>query len=161
MLIPSLPVNILTGAASQFIGAVGSRAASALGGFESKLNSNLSSGLDSSLGSSLDSGNIAGAQSFLSTLQQKLSQTGSSPAISNGIAQIGSDLKSGNIAAAKTDFASLRQTLEQLGQTQGATGAGDAASTSMAAMNLLQQSAYSAAINLSMPAGASSLSVNM
>lgn len=144
MLIPSLPMNFLSGAASQILSGAASRATTTAKGFESDL----------------DSGNIAGAQSFLSTLQQKLSQTGSSSAVSSGIAQVGSDLKSGNTAAAKLDFSNLRQSLEQLGQTQNSTGAGDASSASLAAMNALQQSAYSAAINLSMPSGASSLSVN-
>jgi hypothetical protein len=145
MLIPSLPMNILTGAASQFLSGAASHASFSAKSFESNL----------------DSGNIAGAQSFLSTLQQTLSQTGSNSAVSSGIAQVGSDLKSGNVAAAKLDFGNLRQSLEQLGQTQNSSGAGDTANASLAAMNALRQGAYSAAINLSMPASTSSLSVSL
>ena len=144
MLIPSLPLDFLTGAASQVLTGAASRASSAVKSFESDL----------------DSGNVAGAQSFLSTLQQKFSQTGAASTVSSGINQIGNDLKSGNLAAAKSDFAQLKQSLMQAGQAQSGAGAGDAASSSLAAMNALQQGAYSAAINLSMPASSSSLSVN-
>jgi len=144
MLIPSLPLDFLSGAASQVLTGAASRAASSTKSFESNL----------------DSGNIAGAQSFLSTLQQKLSQTGASSTVSAGVAQVSSDLKSGNVAAAKSDFAQLKQSLLQAWKTQSGAGAGNAASASQAATNALQQGAYSAAINLSMPSSASSLSVN-
>jgi len=144
MLLPSLPINFLTDQAAQVLSAATSRASSAAKSFESDL----------------DSGNIAGAQSFLSTLQQKLSETGANSAVSSGIAQIGNDLKSGNLAAARLDFADLKQSIASAKQTPNPTATGDAAGASLAALNLLQQSAYSAAIGLSMPAGSSSLSVN-
>jgi hypothetical protein len=146
MLIPSLPINFLSDAASQILSGAASRASSTVKGFESDL----------------DSGNIAGAQSFLSTLQQKLSPTGADSAVSAGIAQVGNDLKSGNLAAAKLDFTNLQQSIAQSKQTQNTASAGDAAgAASLAALNALRQGAYSAAINLSMPASTSSLSVSL
>lgn len=151
MHIPSLGPNVFTtaaSAASQLLSGAASRASSAVKSFESDL----------------DSGDVSGAQSFLSTLQQKISlagQNSGSGAISSQLSQIGSDLKTGNLAAAKTDYAQLRQSLSSLTQDQGTTGAGTASSSALAAYTALQQqSAYSSALNLSMPASMPSLSVS-
>lgn len=151
MHIPSLGSNVFTtaaSAASQLVSGAASRASSAVKSFESDL----------------DSGNITGAQSFLSTLQQKISLAGQNAgtgALSSQISQIGSDLKSGNLAAAKSDTTQLQQSLSFLTQGQGTTGAGTASGAELAAYNALQQqSAYSSALNLSMPASTPSLSVS-
>lgn len=151
MHIPSLPANVFTSAASaasQVLTGAANRASSAAKSFESDL----------------DSGNITGAQSFLSTLQQKISlagQNSGNTAISSQFGQIGNDLKSGNLAAAKTDYTQLKQSLSALQQEQGTTGAGADSSSALAAYSALQQqSAYSSALNLSMPASMPSLSVS-
>jgi len=151
MHIPSLGPNVFTtaaSAASQLVSGTASRASSAVKSFESDL----------------DSGDISGAQSFLSTLQQKISlagQNSGSSAISSQLGQIGNDLKSGNLTAAKSDYAQLRQSLSSVTQDQGATGTGAASNAALAAYSALQQqSAYSSALNLSMPASMPSLSVS-
>lgn len=153
MHIPSLGPNVFTtaaSAASQLISGAAGRASSAVKSFESDL----------------DSGNTTGAQSFLSTLQQKISLAGQNSSLSSQLSQIGSDLKSGNVTAAKTDYAQLRQSLSSLSPSslshdQSATGAGTASNAALAAYTALQQqSAYSSALNLSMPASMPSLSVS-
>jgi hypothetical protein len=157
MHIPSLPANVFANAASaasQVLTGAANRASSTVKSFESDL----------------DSGNITGAQSFLSTLQQKISLSGQnsgSTAISSQfgsqLGQISNDLKSGNLAAAKTDYSQLQQSLSTLKQDLGTTGTGtgDGSSAALAAYNALQQqSAYSSALNLSMPASMPSLSVS-
>jgi hypothetical protein len=142
MLIPSLPASVFTGAASQLLGGLAGHGASGAKG----------------LGADLDSGNIAGAQSFLSTLQQKLAPAGQGNALSTQITQLSNDLKSGNLSAAQTDYTALKQSLDQARNAQQGTSSGSDASG--AASNLLEQSAYSAALNLSLPASAPSLSMN-
>lgn len=148
MHMPSLGPNVFTtaaSAASQLVSGAASRASSAL----------------KSVGSDLDSGNVTGAQSFLSTLQQKISQAGQSTSLSSQFSLIGNDLTSGNLTAAKSDFSQLQQSLSSLSQDQSTSGAGTASSAALAAYNALQQqSAYSSALNLSMPASMPSLSVS-
>jgi hypothetical protein len=168
MLIPSLPVNVLTNVASQALTGSASRASSAAKGFESDL----------------ASGNISGAQSFLSTLQTKLSSGNSGAAgsaISAQVTQVSNDLKAGNLNAAQADFSQLKLAMTQ--QKNGLTappssngtrlrevlaqtiaGSGDASGPSLAALesyNSLQQSAFAGAVNLSMPANVPSFSANL
>jgi hypothetical protein len=141
MLIPSLPASMFTGAASQLLGGLTGHGASGAKG----------------AGADLDSGSIAGAQSFLSTLQQKLAPAGQGNALSAQISQLSSDLKSGNLSGAQTDYTALKQSLNQAVNTQGANSGSDASGS---ALNMLEQSAYSAALNLSLPASAPTLSMN-
>jgi hypothetical protein len=147
MHIPSLPANVFTSAASQALTQAASTAASTVKNFASNL----------------DSSNIGTPQSFLSTLQQKISvagQNSGSTSLSQQVAQLNGDLKSGNLSAAKTDYSQLEQSLSAL-KDQSTTGAGAASSAAMAAYSALQQqSAYSSALNLSMPASMPSLSVS-
>jgi hypothetical protein len=147
MHIPSLPANVFTSAASQVLTGAASRAFSAVKNFTS----------------GLDSGDAGTPQSFLSTLQQKISVAGQNNAsnpLSQQFTQLNSDLKSGNLAAAKTDYSQLQQSLSAL-KDQSTTGAGGASSAAMAAYSALQQqSAYSSALNLSMPSSMPSLSVS-
>ena len=166
MHIPSLPANVLTSTVSQALAGFTNRAQSASGA--------------NSFESDLSSGNISGAQSFLSALQQKLSLEGSGAAgtaISTQITQLSNDLKSGNLTAAQTDFSSLKQTLayqkhaaagaassSNSSAAQGSASSASASASEMAALagyNALQQGAYAGAINLSMPANIPSLSVDM
>jgi len=159
--IPSInPANLV----SQAVNSLANRVSSAAGNFESDL----------------QSGNIAGAQSFLTALEQKLAAPGSkipgSP-IASQLSQISSDLKSGDLNAAQTDFSSLRTGLSHLrtgsgwpasGSTPTPAGTSSASSDlapdpSLAALlsyNSLQQNAFNGALNLSMPATFPSLSVN-
>jgi hypothetical protein len=130
--------------------------------------------------SDLDSGNIAGAQSFLSALQQKLpvgNSGGTASAVSSQITQVSNDLKSGNLTAARSDFSQLKLTLAQhkpgsaapasnsgSSATQTSAASGNALDSSLAALasyNALQQGAFTGAVNLSMPASIPSLSINM
>jgi hypothetical protein len=147
MRIPSLPANVFTSAASQALTQAASTAASTVKNFASNL----------------DSSNIGTPQSFLSTLQQKISvagQNSGSTSLSQQVAKLNGDLKSGNLSAAKTDYSQLEQSLSAL-KDQSTTGAGAASSAAMAAYSALQQqSAYSSALNLSMPASMPSLSVS-
>jgi hypothetical protein len=152
MHIPSFPANVLTSAASQVLTGAANRASSAV----------------KNLASDLGSSSASGPQSFLSTLQQKLSPGSPSAAgsvLSAQIGQLSNDLKSGNVTAAKADYTQLQKVVSQLKAAQTSTtgsqaGGGDDSSASLAAMNLLQQSAYSSALNLSMPASIPSLSVS-
>jgi hypothetical protein len=154
MHIPSLPANVFTSAASQALSGLASRAPSGPNTFESDLNS----------------GNFAGAQSFLSTLQQKLSlgsAGGTGTAVSAQIAQVSNDLTAGNLTAARTDYSHLKSALAQQhhGQTSGSTAqtasAAGSSLASLASYNALQQGAFNSAVNLTMPGNSPSLSVNM
>ena len=146
MHIPSLPGNLFTGAASQVLSGAASRASSAVKSFASDL----------------DSGNnTSGAQSFASTLGQ-VSAGGNS--LSTQVTQLGSDLKSGNLGAAQSDFTDLRRTFAHLKADSGAQESdaqNNAHIAAIAAYSALQQSAYSSALNLSMPGGASSFSASL
>ena len=100
------------------------------------------------LGSDLESGNLAGAQSLFSTMQQNMPQsTSASSQSSNPIAkafqQLSQDLKSGNLSAAQQDYSTIQQDFQsQSAQSQvargghhhrhvsGDTGDGTASSTS-------------------------------
>jgi hypothetical protein len=72
----------------------------------------------SALGSALSSGNLSGAKSALSTLQQLLgsSATGSSQGFSNpmqaALTQLSQSLNSGNISAAQSTFNQIQQTMQ-------------------------------------------------
>lgn len=152
MHIPSFPANVLTSAASQLLTGAASRASSAV----------------KNLASDLGSSSTSGTQPFLSTLQQQLSPgstTAAGSALSAQITQVYNDLKSGNLTGAKADYSQLQKIVSQLKAAQTSTtgsqaSGGDDSSASLAAMNLLQQSAYSSALNLSMPASIPSLSVS-
>jgi hypothetical protein len=155
MHIPSLPANIFTAAASQALSGLASRATSGPKTFEADL----------------DSGNIAGAQSFLSTLQQKLSLGavgGTGTAISAQIAQVSNDLTAGNLTAARSDYSHVQSALAQQHHAQASsnstTQAASAAGSSLAALasyNASQEGAFNSAVNLSMPGNSPSLSINM
>ena len=126
--------------------------------------------------SDLQSGNITGAQSFLSALQQKLS-AGTSGAAGTGLApqfaQVSQDLTAGDLAGADSDFSQLESVFSQLkhgGQTPSlglqlenniaSRMTGDPSLGGLSGDYLLQQSAYNNALNLSVPASVPSLSVN-
>ncbi len=73
------------------------------------------------LGQDLMSGNLSGAQSDFATLQQALSQSGtSSPSASTSASspvaqafqQLSTDLTSGNLSAAQKDYSAIQQNLE-------------------------------------------------
>jgi hypothetical protein len=157
MHIPSLPMNVFTNAVSQALSSPASRATSGEKSFESDL----------------VSGNISGAQSFLSTLQTKLSLGSSGAAgsaISAQIAKVGNDLKLGNLTAAQADFSHLKLAVSNsaglaasnLNQSIDAAGsASDSSLAALASYNSLQQSAFAGAVNLSMPGNVPSLSVNL
>jgi hypothetical protein len=157
--IPS--IGPLSSVASQAITSLANRASTAATNFETDL----------------QSGNIAGAQSFLGALQQKLSSqsTGAAgSAISAQITKVSNDLKSGDLSAAQTDFASLRLNFphQQRGANWPASGngaapascaSGAAADPTQAALqsyNVMQQMAFNSALNLSLPEAAPSLSIN-
>jgi hypothetical protein len=127
--------------------------------------------------SDLQSGNIAGAQSFLSALEQKLSAGNAGNGLAPQFAQVSDDLKTGDLAGAQSDFSQLELTLSQ--RKQGATGptpasgtqlqnnvapaqgmSGDPSLTALAPNYLLQQSAYNSALNLSVPASLPGFSAN-
>ena len=60
----------------------------------------------------------SGAQSAFSALQQKLSNSGSTPtsgvtSLPAQLAQVGQDLKSGNLSSAQADFSAFKMTLAQ------------------------------------------------
>lgn len=108
------------------------------------------------------------ARSFASDLQQAQSGSG---AISSSLTQLGSDLQSGSLSAAQADYASLQQAIAlkkaaaSAGSHSSAQGTGSSSSDSVLAAlqnsGVLQQSAYNSALNLSMPAAASSISLNI
>ncbi|MBB6144986.1 hypothetical protein HNQ77_002942 [Silvibacterium bohemicum] len=97
---------------------------SSFGSHQTQKPSGTSSSKTESFESDLQSGNLSGAQSMFSILQQKLTAQGlnvSGSAVSSEMTQLGSDLKSGNITAAKGDYATLKQTLSHnngVSQTQ-------------------------------------------
>ncbi len=157
--IPSInPSNLV----SQAVTSLANRASSAVGNFESQL----------------QSGNIAGAQSFLTALEQKLAAPGSTGAtspIAAQITQISNDLKSGDVNSAETDFSSLRVSLSHLKGGSGwpaANGGGFASASGISGLSTdpslaalqpyssLEQSAFNSALNLSLPTSLPSLSVN-
>jgi hypothetical protein len=156
----SLPSSgMLTSAVSQ-----------AVQGFANRASSQLKTFTDD-----VEAGNVPAAQSFLSTLQQKVTaQNGfaTGNALSGQFAQVSSDLQSGNLTAAQSDFANLQLSLSHAKQsTKGATGSGSAGTAGsnfgnstiapeLYSSNALQQAAYNSALNLSMPASPPSLSVS-
>jgi hypothetical protein len=68
------------------------------------------------LGSDLSSGNLSGAQSDFSALQQLVpgiaSSAQSSSNISQAFSKLSSDLQSGNLSAAQQDYATLQQDMQ-------------------------------------------------
>ena len=150
--------SLVTSALSQTVAGFAGRASAELKGFDADL----------------DSGNLSGAQSFLSALQQKASAQGAAPAgssISSEFAQVRQDLHGNDLIAARSDFATLKSDLAQMhraGQTPGAasgqTSAGSSDSSSplsaLQSLNLMQQSAYNSALHLTLPSSVPSLSVN-
>jgi hypothetical protein len=156
----SLPSSsMLTSAVSQ-----------AVQGFANRASSQLKTFTDD-----VESSNVPAAQSFLSTLQQKVTSqygfaTGS--ALSSQFAQVKSDLQSGNLTGAQSDFSNLQASLSQAKQSTkrtatsgstGTTGSGSANNTvapELYSSNALQQAAYNSALNLSMPASVPTLSVS-
>lgn len=154
-----LPTNLFTSAVSQAVSGIAGRALTAAKSFESDL----------------QSGDIAGAQAFLSTLQQKLGSQGATATgstLASQIRQVSNDLTAGNLTAAESDFTSLKLGLSHLGrqgsgagsgqpQSTGAAGnAQNAALSALQSYSPLQQSAYNSALNLSLPAGLPTLSVS-
>lgn len=149
MHVSSLPANTLLHAASQ--------AATGLTGRASG---------PSSFESDLASGNVAGAQSFLSALQTKLSAGkpgAAGSAISSQIAQVSGDLSANNLTTARKDFSRLKQILGQQKQVLAQQNQEPSASSlsALSSYNALQQGAFSSAVNLSMPGSTPSLSINM
>lgn len=145
--------NLLTSALSQTVAGLAGHASAALKGFDADL----------------DSGNVSGAQSFLSALQQKVNARGQAPAggaISGEFAQVNQDLQSGDLVSARADFASLKSSLAHLNQPGSSTAAplssADPTSSlaSLQSLNLLQQSAYNSALHLTLPTSMPSLSVS-
>lgn len=156
--IPS--INSATNLVSQTLSGFANRASTAAQNFESDL----------------QSGNITGAQSFLSALQQKLS-VGSTGAPGTGLspqfAQVSQDLTTGDLAGADSDFSQLEAVFSQLkhGAQAPTSGprldnniasrmTGDPSLEGLSGNYLLQQSAYNNALNLSVPSSVPSLSVN-
>lgn len=156
----ALPASLLTSTLSQAVSGIAGQATSAAKSFESDL----------------QSGNITGAQAFLSTLRQQLVSQGATAAgsaITDQIQQVSNDLTAGNLTAAQSDFSGLKVDLRQLGHksattatgqgtTQQSLGSGSmsAALQQLSSYSPLQQSAYNTALNLSLPASLPSLSVN-
>lgn len=155
--------NPLTNVVSQAVTGIANRASSAVKGFESDL----------------QSGNLSGAPSFLSALQQGLTTQGPNSAearISSQISQVSSDLQSGNLTAAQADFSNLQLTLAQTRHTPNnpsnprtavttpaPVSSSSSANASLAALesyNSLDQNAFNTALNLSLPASVPSLSIN-
>ncbi len=144
--------NLLTSALSQTVAGFAGHASAALKGFDSDL----------------DSGNLSGAQSFLSALQQKVNARGQAPAggaISGEFAQVNQDLQSGDLVSAHADFASLKSSLAHLNQPGSSTAPPSSADpgsslASLQSLNLLQQSAYNSALHLTLPTSMPSLSVS-
>lgn len=156
MHIPSLPLNIIPNAAIQTVSSLVNRASSGVKGFESDL----------------DSGNLTGAQSFLSTLEQKLSlggANGASSAFSSQIAQVSNDLQSGDLIAAHADFATLKMALAQRqnetsnsgNSAQNQTASAQGSLAALALSSTLQQNAFAGAVNLSAPGNVPSFSISM
>ena len=85
----------------------------------SQKTSNAGASIANAFESDLQTGNVSGAQSIFSALQQKLSAQGltaaGSPAAAQ-ISQLGQDLKSSNLVAAQSDFSNLQQTLSHVSQ---------------------------------------------
>ncbi|MGA7342248.1 MAG: hypothetical protein WBE72_06345 [Terracidiphilus sp.] len=167
MHLSGLPTNGFTNVLSQLPAGLVGRASTAAKSFESEL----------------ESGNVSGAQSFLSTLQTKLSAGSSSAApsaISSQIAQLDNDLKCGNLAAAQSDDSTLELALSKLKQgrtppiehkanqqnpppSQGIVNPGNSPGSALAALesyNPIQQSAFTGAVNLSLPVNLPSFSVS-
>lgn len=165
MFIPGLPLNIIPNVAAQAVSGLINRASSGAKGFESDL----------------DSGNLTGAQSFLTALQQKLSTGnagGSGSALSAEIAQVKNDLDSGDLIAAHADFATLKMALVQrqhqsahtasncgnqplTGPTQNQIGLAQGSPAALVLSNTLMQKAFASAVNLSVPSSVPSLSISM
>ncbi len=155
MLAAALPTsNFLASALSQTVAGFAGHASAALKGFDADL----------------DSGDVSGAQTFLSALQQKVNARGEAPAggaISGQFAQVNQDLQSGDLVTARADFSNLRSSLGHLHPPErGAlaeTPSSAAPSSSLAtlqSLNLLQQSAYNSALHLTLPPSSPSLSVS-
>jgi hypothetical protein len=153
-------MNLLASTVTQGLTGAANRASSSAKSFESDLNA----------------GNISGAQSFLSALQQELSTGNTGSAVSAQFAQVGNDLKSGDLTAARTDFSHLKLTISaqaHASAAQASASGNDLARTStpsndvlnpqlaaFASYNALQRSAFSGAVDLSSPASIPSFSVN-
>jgi hypothetical protein len=131
-------------------------------------------------GSDLESGNVAGARSFLATLEQEFS-TGNSGTKSNPLssqfAQVSNDLSTGDLSRAQSDFSQLEMAISNFKHDSGgltssfgpqtkynASAAPSApGNSSLSALNpsyLMQQSAYNSALNLSVPATVPSFTAN-
>lgn len=153
--------NLFTQAVSQIANGFASRASSQVKSFESDL----------------QSGDMNGAQSFLTALRQKLGTTVSTPAgaaTSAQITQVSNDLTAGNLTAAQTDFSSLQLSLSQAkhrpsqtsgpaqasGLPQATPASSQSALAALQSPEILQQSAFNSALSLSMPPSLPSLSVN-
>ncbi|HTV16361.1 MAG TPA: hypothetical protein VME68_16705 [Acidobacteriaceae bacterium] len=153
----SLPsAGSLSNLASQAITGFASRAATAAKNFESDL----------------QSGNIAGAQSFLSALEQKLSPGNTGSSLSSQFSQVSSDLAAGNLSGAQSDFSQLEQMISgvkpgtvSLLSSSSASAAGGSSPTNPQSTladsgYLLQQNAYNSALNLSLPMNVPTFSAN-
>lgn len=159
--------NLFTQAVSQIANGLANRASSQVKSFESDL----------------QSGDMNGAQSFLTSLRQKLGTAVSTPAgaaTSAQITQVSNDLTAGNLTAAQSDFSNLQLGLSAAKHRPGqpenrgsanppAAISGTASSPSTASQSalaalqspsVLQQEAFNSALNLSLPASLPSLSVN-
>lgn len=156
MLFPGLSANLFASVLPQALTRSAMHAASSPATFE-----------PANFESDLQSRNISGAESFLSTLQQELTSTGSAATgASAQIQQVSTDLSSGDLNAAQADFSHLKLILgQQHATTASATHtpshlnqllAGCGNSAAFASYNALQQDDA----NRPASGGASSLSLN-
>jgi len=152
--------NLFSSAVEQAVSGFASRASAAIKGFESDV----------------QAGNGAGAQSFLSALQQKVTAQGApaSGTVSAQFSQVSNDLQAGNLLAAQADFSTLATSLSQLkhrsaqpsasaNNSQPSTpnsGDGNSDLPTLQSLSGLQQSAYDSALSLSLPSAVPSLSIN-
>jgi len=164
--------NLFTNTVQQTVANFASRASNAIHSFESDL----------------QSGDVAGAQSFLSALEQKAAAQGAAPAGSNlatQFTQVSNDLQSGNLTAAKSDFSTLATGLAQIRHSpaqpkstivrsepgsfamQNSAASQNSASappsspmSELQSLNVLAQGAYNTALNLTLPTAVPSLSLN-
>jgi len=157
MQIPGLSGNILASVLPQALTGSATRAASSPATFD-----------PATFESDLQSRNLTGAESFLSTLQQTLTSTGTGAAASAQIQRVSTDLTSGDLNAAQTDFSHLKLIMAQQHTTTAAASSnsadnlnqfltGYANSAAFASYNALQRSDANRFASSGMP----SLSVNV
>ncbi|HZP04890.1 MAG TPA: hypothetical protein VFB43_08320 [Terracidiphilus sp.] len=157
MQIPGLSANIFASVLPQALTGSAARTASSPATFEPK-----------TFESDLQSRDLAGAQSFLSTLQLGLTSAGIGGATASAqIQKVSTDLTSGDLNAAQTDFSHLKLIMAQPHTTASASSnmtgnlnqllTGYANSAAFASYHALQQDD----VNRFASSGVSSLSVNV